>query len=268
MILQKFQLLGEFPWTVAIMKRLTGTRTLLYAGGGSLIHPSVVLTAVHEQYSSENAIVRVGEWDFNNEFEEHPYQDRTIANVHVLDVFDLKSMQLIFVSEPFILTPNIQTVCLPLPGTSIAERDDCITAAWGQQSCSGMKGLHSIQGHTELSVWSDRSVCEAEWQQYLEDKEFSLKNHYFCTNRKNIREESCFCDHGAALFCATQSTSDSRYEQIGVALATGGCKRELPGNNCGLIIKIKYSSVLLRKLIFFRNRFFFFFRYLCECGII
>lgn len=215
------------------MKKLmktSGIRTLLYSGSGSLIHPSVILTAVHEHYSFEDAIVRAGEWDFSNEFEMHPSQDRVISRVHVIDVFDANTVQLLFVSEPFDLTPNIQTVCLPMESKSIMDRNDCITAAWGQQSCSGTKGLHSIQGHTELSVWSERNTCEMEWQQYLEDDEFKLENHHFCTVRKNNREESCFCDHGAALFCANESDSgDIRYEQIGVALANSGCKRDLPG---------------------------------------
>lgn len=240
------QFLGEYPWTVAILKVLmktSGTQTLLYSGSGSLIHPSVVLTAVHI-YLSENAIARAGEWDFNNEFEEHPYQDRKIERFHILDTFDSNLLQLIFVSKPFVLTTNIQTVCLPLPTASIFDRNECITAAWGQQSCGEMKGLHSIQGHTELLIWPDRHVCEAEWQQYLEDKNFTLKNHQFCTMRKKIHEESCFCDHGAALFCATQpSQNNIRYEQIGVALASGGCKRDLPG----IIIHIKISILLKNK---------------------
>lgn len=173
-----------------------------------------------------------GEWDFGATNEEFPYQDREISHVHSLDKDDPDSVQLIFVSEPFVLALNVRTVCLPAPGTSTTLEDnrECTTAAWGQQNCSGLKGLHSILGRAELSKASQRSICEIDWQQYLEDKTFQLKNNQFCTKRKHNIDDSCFCDHGAALFCAIKSgTDDMLYEQVGVSIASGGCTRDLPG---------------------------------------
>lgn len=178
-------------------------------------------------------LIRAGEWDFSATNEEHPYQDRTISHVFNIDQTDPDSVQLIFVTEPFVLSLNIRTVCLPLPETSavLADTRECTTAAWGQQNCSGLQGLHSILGRSELSTDTHRSVCEVDWQQYLEDKTFRLKTNQFCTKRKHNIDDSCFCDHGAALFCAIQPISDEvkRYEQIGVSIATGGCTMDLPG---------------------------------------
>lgn len=227
---------GEFPWTVALLRKLNQNsrkQTLLYSGAGSLIHPSVVLTAANKHHAIEMDIVRAGEWDFGTTNEEHPYQNRDIAHIHSLDDTDLDSVQLIFLTEPFLLTMNVRTVCLPLPGTMtiITEKRDCTTAAWGQQNCSSMKGLHSILGRAELSTGTQHSACETDWQQYLEDNSFKLKNNQFCTMRKHSIDDSCFCDHGAPLFCPIQHNDDKiiQYEQIGVSIASGGCTRDLPG---------------------------------------
>lgn len=204
----------------------------MYSGAGSLIHPSVVLTAANKHHTTDMDIVRAGEWDFGATNEEFPYQDREISHVYSLDENDPNSVQLIFVSEPFELALNVRTVCLPAPDTSNALEDnrDCTTAAWGQQNCSGLKGLHSILGRAELSKGTQRSVCEVDWQQYLEDKSFKLKSNQFCTRRKHSIDDSCFCDHGAALFCAINSIANGgRFEQVGVSIASAGCTRELPG---------------------------------------
>lgn len=206
----------------------------MYSGAGSLIHPSVVLTAANKHHTAVMDLIRAGEWDFGATNEEHPYQDRTIADVFNIDQTDPDSVQLIFVTEPFVLSLNIRTVCLPLPSTTpeFGDTRECTTAAWGQQNCSGLKGLHSILGRTELSTDTHRSMCEIDWQQYLEDTTFRLKTNQFCTKRKHSVDDSCFCDHGAALFCTPTSPSGEakRYEQIGVSIATGGCTRDLPGN--------------------------------------
>lgn len=227
---------GEFAWTVAILRELNQNsrkQTLLYSGAGSLIHPSVVLTAANKHHTIEMDIVRAGEWDFGTTDEEHPYQDRDIAHVYSLDTADLNSVQLIFVTKPFVLAINVRTICLPLPGhtEALAEKRDCTTAAWGQQNCSSMKGLHSILGRAELSTDTQQSTCESDWQQYLEDLTFKLKSNQFCTMRKHSIDDACFCDHGAPLFCPIQQADDeaTQYEQIGISIASGGCTRELPG---------------------------------------
>lgn len=205
-------------------------------------------------------LVRAGEWDFSAINEEHPYQDRTIAHVSNIDQTDPDSVQLIFVTEPFVLSLNIRTVCLPLPETSSALSDtsECTTAAWGQQNCSGLKGLHSVLGRAELSTDTHRSACEDDWQEYLEDKTFRLKTNQFCTKRKHSIDDSCFCDHGAALFCTIQPSAEmKRYEQIGVSIATGGCTKDLPGMAKHLL---KYSSFMIysQETMLFLFRFFLF----------
>lgn len=55
----------------------------VYVGGGSLIHPSVVITAAHIIYEKQGLIIRAGEWDTQTTKEVYPSQDRYVKEVVV-----------------------------------------------------------------------------------------------------------------------------------------------------------------------------------------
>lgn len=58
-------------------------RLNVYVGGGSLIHPSIVLTAAHYVATTKTLRVRAGEWDTQTTKEIYSYQDRDVDSVDV-----------------------------------------------------------------------------------------------------------------------------------------------------------------------------------------
>lgn len=60
-----------------------GQKLNVYVGGGSLIHPSIVLTAAHYVATAPELRVRAGEWDTQNIKEIYPYQDREVESIVV-----------------------------------------------------------------------------------------------------------------------------------------------------------------------------------------
>lgn len=79
---------GEFPWTVAL---LSNAECLC---GGSLIHPSVVLTGAHCVFNlTENGLrIRAGEWDTQTTKERLPYQERGVQAIITHPNFHAKTL--------------------------------------------------------------------------------------------------------------------------------------------------------------------------------
>ncbi|CAG9106598.1 unnamed protein product [Plutella xylostella] len=84
---------AEFPWMVAILRiepineaEPEGSKLNVYVGGGSLIHPSVVLTAAHyvnRDWQTKSIRARAGEWDTQTKQELYPNQDRDVVDVKI-----------------------------------------------------------------------------------------------------------------------------------------------------------------------------------------
>lgn len=79
---------GEFPWMVAIL----GPVECLC--GGSLIHPSVVLTGAHCVFNLTQGDLRIraGEWDTQTTKERLPYQERGVQSIIVHQDFHVKTL--------------------------------------------------------------------------------------------------------------------------------------------------------------------------------
>lgn len=80
---------GEFPWTVALLSADTGCLC-----GGSLIHPSVVLTGAHCVFNLTAAELRIraGEWDTQTTKERLLHQERNVRSVVTHPGFHKKSL--------------------------------------------------------------------------------------------------------------------------------------------------------------------------------
>lgn len=135
---------GEFPWAIAIATEKEfedGKIQNVFSCGGSLIDPRVVLTTAQciHQKDAKTLKVRAGDWNtqIKDEIKDEPYphQDRSVRKYVIHPEFRSHSLHndiaLLFLTQPFELAPNVNTVCLPNAGYNFDQRE-CITMGWGK----------------------------------------------------------------------------------------------------------------------------------------
>ena len=136
---QKESQYGEFPWTIAVLKRISSSTNMLsiYMGGGSLIHPQIVLTTAHNlnDTNPNNLFARGGEWNTQTTDEMLPHQERDVQGVTKHRDFTRKNLHndiaLIFLVKPFDLKPHINTICLPKTNYQLSNQK-CVASGWGK----------------------------------------------------------------------------------------------------------------------------------------
>lgn len=121
---------GEFPWMMALISNGT------YRCGGSLIHPSVVLTAAHcvHDKSVSSLVVRAGEWDTQTTNEPFLHSDHQVKEVIIAPEFCNKNLfndiALLILKTPIELSAHISTICLPPPNFKFIN-ETCFATGWG-----------------------------------------------------------------------------------------------------------------------------------------
>ena len=129
----------------------------VYAGGASLISPRFLLTAAHifntdGQYAIRSVLCRFlfgslqcvliinfcfrcGDWDTMNTNELYPHQERLLLSMDTHPDFNPANFKsdvaVLEVTEPFLLQPNVDTMCLPPPG-QIYDGRLCAATGWGK----------------------------------------------------------------------------------------------------------------------------------------
>lgn len=227
---------GEFPWTVAIFRKekkvVNGQdrETIKYVNGGSIIHPSVVLTGAHVVSTHRDLFIRAGEWDIQSRQEPYPHQDRPVDVVVIHPQFNranlFNDIALLFLSKPVEYAPNVGVVCLPPQGYVVSEGAKCISTGWGKNTFGSLGQYQTIMKKVQLPVVSNAD-CQTSLRQTRLGKYFSLSPTFMCAGGE-MGKDTCQGDGGSPLVCPINFDSD-RYMQSGIVAWGIECGSTSPG---------------------------------------
>ncbi|XP_053623399.1 phenoloxidase-activating factor 2 [Plodia interpunctella] len=222
---------GEFPWMVAILKiepvndqEPDGQKLNVYVGGGSLIHPSVVLTAGHYVATDKRLRVRAGEWDTQTTKEIYPYQDRDVQKVEIHKDFNKGNLfydiAVLFLSKPMDLAPNVGVACLPPARERARAGARCLASGWGKDKFGKDGRYQVILKKIELPV-VDRNTCQDRLRKTRLGRHFELHTSFMCAGG-GPGKDTCKGDGGSPLVCPIEFETE-RYSQAGIVAWGIGC---------------------------------------------
>lgn len=177
---------AEFPWMIALLEQLNvnGSIVPFFRGGGSLIHPKVVLTTAHniDGFDFEKLVIRAGEWDTQTENEICLHEERLVERVIKHEQFNRQNLQndiaLLVLKNEFQLTPFINTICLPPKGSNFDNRR-CFTSGWGRNKF-GREGFYQVfLKKMDLPIVSS-SKCQDQLRKTRLGKDFELHEGFLC----------------------------------------------------------------------------------------
>lgn len=216
---------GEFPWMIGIF--LENGR---YRCGGSLIHPSIVLTAAHCVAQPEKYSVTAGEWDSSDNKELFKHQIRQVSSIKLHEKFVRANLHydiaILYLETPFELAPNVKTICLP-PADVVANNEECYATGWGKTKF-GMKNEETAILKKVLLPMVNNTQCQENLRQTRLGNYYLLDPSFVCAGGKKDLD-TCTGDGGGPLVCPIKGTED-RYYQIGITSWGIGCNTEnVPG---------------------------------------
>ena len=222
---------------VQIMKK-GNEKGLEYLSGGSLIHSSVVLTTAHNlkkpNINVSSISVRAADWKVRNELEKSTYQNSNVESIVIHEHYYAKMLwndvSLLFLEKPFIISPNINPICLP-PQDQRFDNRRCIVSGRSQNTYDV-----PIVSHQECKMSLDSTN--------MLSTHFRLHDSFICAGGEE-GIDSCQGDVGSLLICPI-SNKEGYYYQAGIKSWGIGCETEgVPG----VYVKIsKFRNWIDRKL--------------------
>lgn len=134
---------GEWPWMAAVLKVENGVH--IFQCGATLIDDSHVITVAHcvskfaNYYpsTSYDLVVRLGEWDTQQESEVIQHEDYQVIKIVIHPEFQNQSLwndiAILRLNRVVKMKQNINPVCLPT-STDNFESRVCTTTGWGKNA--------------------------------------------------------------------------------------------------------------------------------------
>lgn len=176
---------GEMPWTMAVMRKfMMGHQKLyVYVSGGSLIHPSVVITTGHNLNSTDarNVLVRGGEWNTQSTDELLKHVEQDVKEIVYHPEFTRHNLQndiaILFLKNPFKLEPHINTICLPEIGYNHDVK--CFATGWGKSEFNQKAAYQTYLKKVELPIVA-REQCQEMLRKTRLGQDFELHEGFMC----------------------------------------------------------------------------------------
>ncbi|CAO1431591.1 unnamed protein product [Diamesa hyperborea] len=218
---------GEFPWMVAVLKKVVifDENSSVYHCGGSLIHPSVVLTIGHkvDNESAEDLSARAGEWDTQTDQEPFPYAQSDIASIVVHSDFHrgtaTNNIALLFLENPIENNEHINTICLPPPHINFDD-SRCFVTGWGKDNFNKNAEYAVFLKKIDLPVIGNEK-CTEMFRKTRLGPHFQLHESFICAGGE-AGKDSCKGDGGSPLVCPVPG-NEGYFYQAGIVAWGIGC---------------------------------------------